>query len=77
MDNLEDTLRQAHVALAKLDGEPGSAKRVIEILEDAGGQLGYLQVACCSPARIRLYTEALGRLGTVQRLITRTHDLEH
>lgn len=77
MEALSATLRRAHEALAELDEDTDAGGRVVALLEDAGAQLGYLQVACCSPARIKLYTEALEGLGKTQRLISRTLDLDH
>lgn len=77
MEALSATLRKAHEGLADLDGEIEAGGHVVGLLEDAGAQLGYLQVACCSPARVKLYTEALERLGRIQRLISRVLDLEH
>lgn len=77
MEALSDTLRRARRALGELDGDTDAASEVIAILEEAGAQLGFLQVACCSPARIGLYTNALDRLGKTQRLITRTLGLDH
>lgn len=77
MEALSATLRTAHAALSELDGDTDAAGRVVALLEDAGSQLGYLQVACCAPARIKLYTEALERLGKTQRLVKRTLDFDH
>lgn len=77
METLSATLQTARAALGELDGDPATGSRVVALLEDAGAQLGYLQVACCTPARTKLYTEALERLGKTQRLIKRTFDLEH
>lgn len=39
--------------------------------------IGYLQVACCSPTRTKLYTNALEHLGKTQRLTKRALDLDH
>ena len=57
--------------------DPESAEAVISVLEDAGGQLGFLQVACCTPARTRLYAETLENLSRVQRILTREFGLDH
>jgi hypothetical protein len=77
MEALSLTIRSARQALAELDGDERAASAVIDLLEDAGAQLGHLQVACCTPARTTLYTRALECLGTTQRLIKRTFDLDH
>jgi hypothetical protein len=76
MERLSDTLDTAYSEMAQLNDEP-AASSVVALLEDAGAQLGSLQVACCSPARNKLYTEALEHLSKTQRLIKRTFDLEH
>lgn len=36
------------------------------LLEDAGAQVGSLQVACCAPKRLPLYTELLARFTTAR-----------
>jgi len=77
MEALSDTLQAAYTALEELEGDAANAQDVVDLLEDAGSQLGHLQVACCSPARTKLYTESLERLGRAQRLIRRTLDMEH
>jgi hypothetical protein len=77
METLVATLRRAFGSLGELDDDSDAAGRVVALLEDAGAQLGYLQVACCTPARTKLYGEALDRLGKTQRLIKRTLDLDH
>ncbi|CAN5869263.1 hypothetical protein BH23ACT4_BH23ACT4_16330 [soil metagenome] len=77
MESLAATLRSAQSELGELDRKPDAAGRVVPLLEEAGAQLGYLQVACCSPTRTKLYTEALERLNRTQRLVKRTHDMEH
>lgn len=77
METLSATLDQATAALEGLDTNPGDALKAIERLEDAGAQLGYLQVACCAPSRIPLYTSALENLGKTQRDIKRVLQLEH
>lgn len=76
MEALAETLASARRRLDEAD-DPVSAEAVITVLEDAGGQLGFLQVACCTPARTRLYTETLENLARVQRLLTREHGLDH
>jgi hypothetical protein len=77
MEKLASTVREAQAALAGLSHDPDRAPDVVAMLEDAGSQLGYLQVACCTPARLELYTEALNCLARTQRLITRSLDLDH
>jgi hypothetical protein len=77
MEALSATLQTAHAALSELERDPAGAVHVVTLLEDAGAQLGYLQVACCTPARTKLYSESLRCLGRTQRLIKRSLDIEH
>lgn len=72
---LSNTLLAAYTALDQLEGDNANAQSVVDLLEDAGSQLGHLQVACCSPARTKLYSESLERLGRTQRLIKRTLEI--
>lgn len=77
MERLQTTLTRAQDRLAGLGQSPDTARSLIAYIEDAGAQLGSLQVACCAPARIPLYATALESLGRAQRLLTLTYDLEH
>ncbi|HLU28324.1 MAG TPA: hypothetical protein VKZ65_07785 [Glycomyces sp.] len=76
MEKLAQTITAARQRLDQAV-DPESAEAVISVLEDAGGQLGFLQVACCTPARTRLYSETLQNLSRVQRLLTREFGLDH
>lgn len=75
MAALRSTLKEAEGRIATLTSHEG--RDVIEILEDAGGQIGALQVACCAPSRLPLYTRMLGDLTTTQRTVTTRFDLDH
>ena len=77
METLTKTLETAHTAISEIEGDRAAAERAVSLLEDAGAQLGFLQVACCTPARTRLYTESLDRLSKTQRMIKRALDLDH
>ncbi|HUG74622.1 MAG TPA: hypothetical protein VMM81_02990 [Acidimicrobiia bacterium] len=77
MEALANTLTRARVALDGVNGDGERAIGVIGLLEDAGAQLGHLQVACCTPARMKLYAETLASLSRVQRAVTREFGLEH
>lgn len=39
---------------------------VIGLLENIGGQIGHLQVTCCTEARMPLYADALANLTATQ-----------
>lgn len=77
MERLAGTIGNARTRLAELGNDPVEARAIIDVLADAGGQLGHLQVACCAPARMPLYASTLVELSKVQRLLTGMFDLEH
>jgi hypothetical protein len=72
MKRLATTLSQARSDIAGLTDDPGSATTAIDHLEDAGAQVGRLQVGCCTPNRLPLYVELLEGLTTAQLEINRT-----
>jgi hypothetical protein len=50
-----------------LDSEDhGSLDRALRGAEDVGAAIGRLQVGCCAPLRMPLYTEALTFLNAIQ-----------
>ena len=75
MAALRATLDSAGEALGQATVDTG--RDVVSTLENAGSQIGSLQVACCAPARLPLYTQMLGDLSTVQRTVTASFDLDH
>jgi len=77
MEGLAATLASARRTLDDVDDDPITAGTVIGMLEDAGAQLGRLQVACCAPDRMKLYSSTLDDLGKIQRLITRSFARDH
>jgi hypothetical protein len=54
-----------------------TANKVLSDLEDIGAQIGALQVGCCAPARMPLYSTMLEQLVNVQRTINRSLDRGH
>ena len=63
---LPDALADAAVADDTLTG-----------LEDAGAQIGSLQIGCCAPNRLPLYAEILRELTTMQLEINRALGRNH
>jgi hypothetical protein len=63
MERLTETLTALHIALA--DGGP--VDETMLTLADAGAQVGWLQVACCSEKRMPLYEEVQQHLARVYR----------
>lgn len=72
MISLGVTLGEARNAVETVDGRPEGAQAAIERLEDAGAQIGRLQVTCCTPKRMRLYAEFLDGLTAAQIAVSRS-----
>jgi hypothetical protein len=70
MAELGATISSARSALeAFRDGD--SSEPVTDALEDAGGQVGRLQIGCCAENRLPLYARILNDLTTVQLTMDR------
>jgi hypothetical protein len=66
---LGSTLQSARGYLAKIEhGNAELTMKLIAQLEDAGAQIGSLQIDCCAPSRLPLYAEILANLNEVQRM---------
>ena len=69
---LGETLTEARVKLRAVTIHPETGgPAALAVLEDAGGQVGRLQVACCAPDRMPLYTEILENLALAQMTLTK------
>lgn len=77
METLTSTLTTVRAQLADAAHDPEVAGEVVGLLQEAGAQLGHLQVDCCAPARMKLYATTLENLSKIQRLLKRTFELEH
>lgn len=55
----------------------GDAGAVTAALEAAGAQVGSLQIGCCAPSRLPLYSRILEDLTTVQLTIDRAQGHDH
>lgn len=67
-------LADIDAARTRIDGftGPESADDIIGILEGIGAQVGHLQVACCTAARMPLYADTLSGLSATQIHISRS-----
>jgi hypothetical protein len=72
MKRLGQTLSDARADIANVKADPETATTAIEHLEDAGAQVGRLQVGCCAPNRLPLYVELLEGLTTAQLEVNRS-----
>lgn len=82
MEALADTLASARERFEQMEGDPSAANAVNDLLENAGSQLGSLQVSCCAPGRMKLYASTLESLMKAQRAIKKavpsvTDPVEH
>lgn len=74
MEALAATLQSARSELARIEENHEAGEAALRILENAGSQLGWLQVGCCAPGRMSLYAQTLESLSKAQRIITRALD---
>ena len=77
MRRLAETVTEARRLIADIGDDGDRAAGAIAALEDAGAQVGFLQVGCCAPSRIPLYAEVLEGLMAAQRRITGALRLDH
>ncbi len=71
MEKLAATLSAARERLATVATARSEADALMLTLEEAGSQLGRLQVGCCAPARLPLYARVLEDLTQVQLQVNR------
>ncbi len=76
MASLAETFDSARLSLSHIVDDD-SARLAIDLLENAGSQIGHLQIGCCALDRMPLYAEMLVELTKAQRAVTRTRDLGH
>lgn len=77
MAALAVTIGRAEELVRTIPGDPTSASTTLAELEDAGGQIGALQVGCCAPNRLPLYAEILEGLTKAQQGISRSLGIGH
>jgi hypothetical protein len=77
MERLGATLATARAAVDRSAGESAAIDGAIEALQDAGSQLGWLQIGCCAPKRLPLYASMLEDLTTVQLTLNAVRGAAH
>lgn len=77
MQALAESLSASRRALDGIGDDPASADAVHAILEDMGGQIGRLQVGCCTEKRMPLYARMLTDLTDTQIAISRRTGTGH
>lgn len=76
MAALADTLKEIE-GLVPSAADAAVAESLVSQLDHAGSQIGGLQVTCCAPARMPLYSSMLTDLMKLQRWVKRQSDLGH
>lgn len=77
MRTLGGTLALASDALGTIGRHPDAAAQTLAYLEDAGQQVGRLQVGCCAPTRLPLYARILEGLTAAQLAVNRAAGTGH
>ena len=77
MKRLASTLSDARQSVAEVSTDDQRAAAAIKALEDAGAQVGRLQVGCCAPDRLPLYVELLQGLTVAQLEVNGSFGLGH
>ncbi len=77
MEAIADSLAGARTGLDGVGDDHGAADAALEHIEDAGTQIGWLEVGCCTPNRIPLYRTLLEGLATAQRSLKKATDGGH
>jgi hypothetical protein len=77
MKALGETLAAARSRLDAMPDDNEAVDEVVATLEDAGAQIGWLQVGCCAPNRLPLYAGMLEGLMTAQLTVNRAAGRGH
>ena len=63
---VSDTLVGVRASVAEAEHDPSVIEPTLAELQELGGQIGQLQVACCAPARMPHYARLLEGFTTIQ-----------
>jgi hypothetical protein len=77
MHDLAASLERAREGLRLAATDPVHGDATLTALEDAGARVGRLQVGCCAPNRLPLYTDLLDGLTRAQLSLTRALGRDH
>jgi hypothetical protein len=77
MKALSETLGSVRFGVERSQTAHSAMDATIEALEDAGAQIGHLQIGCCAPSRLPLYAQILENLTTVQLVLNRARGAGH
>jgi hypothetical protein len=77
MKALADSLSAVRGQIGRVEADPALAAAAIVSLEEIGGQIGRLQVGCCTEKRMPLYARMLEDLADAQLAISRAVGTGH
>ena len=78
MEALEETIAAVRSAVDEVEnGDRDAVDTTIRHIEDAGAQIGWLQVGCCAPNRLPLYHTLLEGLTATQRSVKKAVGAGH
>lgn len=77
MKALATALAAVRGEIQRVESDPGAAPAAIVSLEEIGGQIGRLQVGCCTEKRMPLYARMLEDLTDAQLAISRAVGTGH
>jgi len=76
MASLAEALGTVRLSLSHIVDDD-TARLAIDLPENAGAQIGHLQIGCCALDRMPLYSEMLVELTKAQRFVTNTREPGH
>lgn len=77
MKALAETLAKTRAGLDTASEDHNGTDETLAHIEDAGSQIGWLQVGCCAPKRLPLYHTLLEGLTVTQRTLKRATKSGH
>ena len=69
MERLTATLSAVGGAITRAGEDESARAEAATLIEEAGAQVGWLQVACCSEKRLPMYTQVLANLTTAHMVL--------
>ncbi len=67
---IKESIETVRIELDASADDPEAVDRALAELSDIGSRIGWLQIGCCTQARMPLYADALTHLNTAQLSIT-------
>lgn len=77
LGSISDRLLEVRTAVVAASSDHEVIGPTLDMLEQIGGDVGQLQVACCAPVRMPHYARLLSGLSSVQVSLNRMRGLGH